>query len=77
MRRRDLLKLTGGMAVASQISTHAQQRSAVRHVGVFLGLSKGADDPGTGEILRPHGAMGEMGWTEDKNLRLEHTLRWW
>ena len=36
VRRRDLLKLTGGMAVAWPISTHAQQRSAVRHVGVFF-----------------------------------------
>jgi len=71
VRRRDLLKLTGGMAVAWPISTHAQQRSAVRHIGVLLGLSKGADDPGTGEIMRPlQAAMGEMGWTEDKNLRL-------
>src|SRR6478735_5180742 len=48
VRRRDLLKLTGGMAVAWPISTHAQQLSAVRHIGVLLGLSKGTDDPGTG-----------------------------
>ncbi len=47
------------------------QQVTPRHVGVMLGLAKGADDPGANEILRPlMASMRDMGWAEDKNLRV-------
>ena len=37
----------------------------------MLGLAKGLDDPGANEILRPlMTSMRDMGWAEDKNLRV-------
>ena len=71
MRRRDLFKLAMGTVAAWPISAYGQQQGALKHVGVLLGLAKSPDDPGAGEILRPLVAsMREMGWTEDKNLRV-------
>jgi ABC-type uncharacterized transport system substrate-binding protein len=71
MERRDLLKLAVGTVVGWPISAHGQQQSAPRHIGVMLGLAKGPDDPGVNEILRPlMTSMRDMGWVEDKNLRV-------
>lgn len=72
MMRRDLLKLAAGAMAVWPISALGQQQSATKHIGVLLGLAKGTDDPGAGEILRPlMASMREMGWTEDKNLRVD------
>ena len=71
MKRRDLFKLAVGSVIGWPISAHGQQQSASRHIGVMLGLAKGPDDPGASEILRPLlASMRDMGWSEDKNLRV-------
>src|SRR4029079_11175065 len=73
MRRRKFLGVLGGAAAASwPLATRAQQRSAVRHIGVFLGLATGPDDPGSAEILRPlRSSMQDAGWAEGKNVRFD------
>src|SRR5437763_1287452 len=73
MRRREFIAGLGGAAAASwPIATRAQQRSTVRHIGVFLGLAAGPEDPGTTEILRPlRSSMQDAGWTEGKNVRFD------
>jgi putative ABC transport system substrate-binding protein len=71
MRRRAFLGIVGGVA-AWPVVASAQQPGAVRHVGVFLGLSKGPEDPGTGEILRPfRSAMQQAGWIEGKSVNFD------
>ena len=75
MRRREFITLLGG-ATAWPVAVHAQLPSRMRHVGVLLGLTASADDPGAGEILRPFkAAMAEAGWTKDQNIRLDYPLR--
>src|SRR5258708_4579134 len=65
MRRRDLLRLAVGAAAGWPISTQGQQQGTLKHVGVLLGLARGPDDTGAGEILRPlMASMREMGWAE-------------
>ncbi|MGB7674618.1 MAG: ABC transporter substrate-binding protein, partial [Pseudolabrys sp.] len=73
MKRREFITALGGAAVAWPLAVHAQLPSRMRHVGVFLGLTASADDPGAGEILRPFkAAMAEAGWIEDQNIRLDY-----
>ena len=70
MKRRDLFKLIAATVAGWPIRAHGQQATP-RHVGVMLGLAKGPDDPGANEILRPlMASMRDMGWAEDKNLRV-------
>jgi putative ABC transport system substrate-binding protein len=71
MRRRDVLGLLSGAAVAWPLESHSQQ-DKLRHVGVLLGLSTGPDDPGADEILRPFKeTMREAGWIEGNNMQLD------
>ena len=73
VKRREFITLLGGAAAAWPLAVHAQLPSRMRHVGVFLGLTASADDPGAGEILRPFkAAMAEAGWIEDQNIRLDY-----
>ena len=73
MKRREFITLLGGAAAAWPLAVHAQLPSRMRHVGVFLGLTASADDPGADEILRPFkAAMAEAGWIEDQNIRLDY-----
>jgi ABC-type uncharacterized transport system substrate-binding protein len=76
MKRRELITLLGSAAASSiswPMAARAQQTSRVRHIGVFLGLSRDADDPGAREILRPFKvAMQEAGWKDGENVRLDY-----
>jgi len=70
MKRRHLLTAVASLVLANTAARAQQFRT--RRIGVLLGLSKGADDPGTAEILRPlMSALEAMGWTEGKNLRVD------
>jgi putative tryptophan/tyrosine transport system substrate-binding protein len=71
MRRREFITLLGGAAVAWPLAVGAQQPNPARHIGVFLGLAAGPDDPGAGEILEPFkAAMQETGWIDGRNIQL-------
>jgi putative ABC transport system substrate-binding protein len=72
MRRRDLFGLAAAGMAGWSLPAHGQQQGELRRVGVLLGLAKGPDDPGAGEILRPLvTSMRAMGWMEDKNIQLD------
>ena len=72
MKRRDLFGLAAAGAAGWSLSAYGQQQGELRRVGALLGLAKGPDDPGAGEILRPLvTSIRAMGWTEDKNIRLD------
>ena len=71
MRRRDFVVLVCGASVWP-LAIQAQTTTAVRRIGVLLGLSTSPDDPGAGEILRPlKTTMRDAGWIEDTNVRFE------
>jgi len=72
MKRRELLSLMGGAAAAWPLAVRAQQRTAVRRVGVLVGLSPGPDSPGADAFLTPfHDAMRGAGWVEGENVRID------
>ena len=73
MTRRKFVALLGGAAATWPLATRAQQSERVRPIGVFLGLAKGADDPGAEEVIRPLRApMQEAGWMEGKSIQLDY-----
>jgi putative ABC transport system substrate-binding protein len=70
MRRRQFIGLLGTMAVGSPLVTRAQQ--AKRPIIGFLGVStSSAWTHWTGAFVR---RLGELGWTEGRNLTIEY--RW-
>jgi putative ABC transport system substrate-binding protein len=70
--RRELLTALGGAAVWP-LAARAQQPSQVRHIGVFLGLASGAEDPVASEFIRPFNeAMQKAGWIDGKNIRVDY-----
>jgi putative tryptophan/tyrosine transport system substrate-binding protein len=73
MRRRELITLLGGAAVAWPLAVRAQQGERIRRIGLLLPAS--ADDP---EFQARIGAflqgLGLSGWTIGRNVQLEY--RW-
>jgi putative tryptophan/tyrosine transport system substrate-binding protein len=72
VRRRDILTLAAGAAIAWPLAAPAQQAERIRRVGVLMPLSE--DDPdGQARISTFRRALRDRGWTEG-NLRME--VRW-
>jgi putative ABC transport system substrate-binding protein len=73
VRRREFITLLGGTAVAWPLAAHAQQRGAIRRIGVLMPLA--ADDAeAMARITIFVQALQELGWTAGHNLRIEY--RW-
>src|ERR1700738_5049206 len=75
MRRRELMRLLSGAAVSAvgARAGAAQQRDALRRVGVLMGLS--ADDPESQARLAAFAqGLQQSGWTVGQNLRIDY--RW-
>jgi putative ABC transport system substrate-binding protein len=73
MRRREFITLLGSAAVMWPFAAPAQQPERMRLVGVLQGLA--ADDPaGRARAAAFTKELQELGWTVDRNVRLEH--RW-
>src|SRR5262245_55337671 len=73
MRRRDVLTLLGGAAVAWPLAAHAQQGDKVRRIGVLYIL--GPDDQEA--HLRSavfEQSLQQLGWTVDRNLQIVYRL---
>jgi len=70
MRRREFISLIGVSAVAWPLTVRAQQPDTVRRIGVLTNLSK--EDP-EGQIRDEAFVerLGKLGWSEDRNLRIE------
>jgi putative ABC transport system substrate-binding protein len=70
MRRRELISLIGGLAAAWPLMARAQQSDTVRRIGVLTNLSK--DDPeGRTRDEAFVKRLRQLGWSEDRNLRIE------
>ena len=70
MRRREFISLIGGSAAAWPLMARAQQVDTVRRIGVLTNLSK--DDPeGRARDEAFAERLRQLGWSEDRNLRIE------
>ena len=70
MRRREFISLIGGSAAAWPLMARAQQADTVRRIGILTNLSK--DDPeGRARDEAFAERLRQLGWSEDRNLRIE------
>ena len=70
VKRRELIRLLGGAAVAWPLSTRAQQPDRIRRVGVLIGLAE--DDPDAKARLGAlRQGLEKLGWSEGRNIHLE------
>jgi putative tryptophan/tyrosine transport system substrate-binding protein len=73
MRRRDLITLIGGAAVARPLAARAQQSERMRRIGVLMGVA--ADDTeGQARVTLFVQALEQFGWTDGRNMRID--VRW-
>ncbi len=72
MRRRDFIVGLGGAAMWPVVAVRAQQ-DRMRRVGVLMGLEEN-DPEARARFSAFAQALSELGWTDDRNLRME--VRW-
>jgi hypothetical protein len=75
MNRREFITLLGG-AAAWPVAARAQQADQVPVIGMLMGYAE--DDPETQASLaafRP--ALGELGWIEGGNIRIDYRFAPW
>ena len=73
MKRREVIVLLGGMAVAWPLAAPAQQAELRRRIGVVMPLA--ADDPeAKARIAAFLQTLQHLGWTEGRNVQIE--FRW-
>jgi putative tryptophan/tyrosine transport system substrate-binding protein len=73
MKRREFITLLGGAAAAWPLAAHAQQDGRVRRIGMLLIGAEG-DPVDQSFIAEFRQGMQDLGWTEDRNLRIDY--RW-
>jgi putative ABC transport system substrate-binding protein len=70
VKRRELITLLGGAAVAWPLSARAQQPDRIRRVGVLMGLAE--DDPDSKARLGAfRQGLEKLGWSEGRNIHLD------
>jgi putative tryptophan/tyrosine transport system substrate-binding protein len=72
MKRREFITLLGG-AAAWPLAAHAQQRDGVRRIAVLMDTEETNTD-GQARIAAFRQGLQQLGWTEDRNIRID--LRW-
>jgi putative ABC transport system substrate-binding protein len=73
MRRREVITLIGGAALAWPLAARAQQPGAMRRIGVLMGWSE--NDPEFRSRLAAFvQVLAQSGWAEGRNLRVD--VRW-
>jgi putative ABC transport system substrate-binding protein len=73
MRRRQLITLLGGAAIAWPLGASAQPSDRMRRVGVLSTLT--ADDPeGQARVAVFREALQAFGWADGRNLQID--VRW-
>jgi putative ABC transport system substrate-binding protein len=72
MRRRDVITLLAGGALAWPLIGYAQPTDRMRRVGVLVGLAD--DDVGRPRLMAFKQRLRELGWIEGKNIQFD--VRW-
>jgi putative tryptophan/tyrosine transport system substrate-binding protein len=73
MKRRDFIKLIAGTAAAWPLGASAQQGERVRRIGVQMNLASD-DQEGQARIAAFQQGLQELGWSVDRNVRIDY--RW-
>ena len=73
MRRREFITLFGLAAVTWPLAAHAQQPNMVRRIGVLMPFAE-TDRELKRELAAFVRQLNELGWVEDRNLRIDY--RW-
>ena len=73
MRRREFITLLGGAAAAWPIAARAQQPGTTKRVGVLMNYAA-TQSQGQASVAAFVERLRQLGWSEDRNLRLD--VRW-
>src|SRR5215470_4024953 len=73
MRRREFLGVLGGATASWPLAARAQPRESVRRIGV-LSYMPSDDAEGQARYAAFTRALGQLGWSESRNLRID--ARW-
>jgi putative ABC transport system substrate-binding protein len=73
MRRRDFITLLGGAAAAWPLRARAQQSERMPRIGVLMPYAEN-DPESSPRVAALRQGLAQLGWTEDRNVRLEY--RW-
>jgi putative ABC transport system substrate-binding protein len=75
MRRRELIGFVGGAVAAAlllwPLAAHAQQPERIRRIGVLTNLAEN-DSEGQARNAAFLQGLQQLGWSEGRNLRIEH-----
>jgi putative tryptophan/tyrosine transport system substrate-binding protein len=78
MRRRDFIKAVAGSAITWPLAARAQQvqhaAERIRQIGVLIVAYTQADREGQIRVTAFHDALERLGWTDGRDIRIEH--RW-
>src|SRR5262245_15083096 len=73
MRRRELITLLSGAAVAWPLAARAQQPDRMRRIGVLMGFAV-SDREGQALVAAFREGIQKLGWAEGRNIRIDY--RW-
>ena len=74
MRRRDFIAVLGGAAVVSPVAARAQQPAErMRRIGMLMGYAE-RDMDTLANLAALREALQQLGWVEDRNMRID--IRW-
>ena len=69
LKRREFITLLGGAATTWPLAARAQQAERMRKVGLLMGIESDPDARARVKALRQR--LGELGWLEDRNTRID------
>jgi len=72
MRRRDFVRLFGGVAAVWPLAARAQQPDRTRRIGVLMNLAE--SEQAQARITAFRQALGQFGWTDRRDVQIE--IRW-
>jgi putative ABC transport system substrate-binding protein len=73
MRRRELITLLGGAAVAWPLAARAQQAGQMQRIGVLMSFAD-SDPQAEARVAAFRNGLQKLGWAEGRNVRIE--IRW-
>jgi putative tryptophan/tyrosine transport system substrate-binding protein len=71
VKRREVITLLGGAAVAGPLAARAQQAERVRRLGFLGAATSSVGGPWLSALVQ---RLGELGWVEGRNLQID--VRW-
>jgi ABC-type uncharacterized transport system substrate-binding protein len=71
VKRRELMLLLGGVAVVRPLAGRAQERGRVRRIGVLMSIPEN-DPVSQARVTIVAQALGQFGWVEGKNIRIDY-----